>query len=202
MLAWEIGQAARQKRIVCLGNSTTRRNDATWHNWPEFDFRYWIGPYARVINKGDPGAVLDELIVGAPLSIRPSFPHFVIVLAGLNDCRETTDTAATIQGKLTTIYDYADDFGAVVVPVTITPWNDGFWTAGRETVRQDVNTFIKTRPNAVDLEPTIADNTDPSHPVLKAQYNQDGIHFNFAGSAAVAQQIFLQGFDSTPIGRQ
>jgi hypothetical protein len=200
-----------QLKIVTYGDSTTRRNPGNfpqWHNWPEWDFRRLIGPYARVINTGDSGADLTQLISGFNVSVRVFRPRIVTLLAGLNTVRtQVTPDPVTVEAELTTLYNSCLALNAKVVPITISPWTDGTWDLTREGVRQSVNTWIMGGGGGlgltgVNIEPYVADTTDPTHPVIAPAYSAgDGLHFNDIGALIVAREVFRQGFAGTRLGR-
>jgi lysophospholipase L1-like esterase len=201
--------ATLRKRIVTAGDSTTRRDTSqqpTWHNWPDFDFRTKLGQYAQVINEGDAGATVADAIAKYSLVTRWA-PHTITVLIGINTVRtQVTPDAAALQAELTTLYTKYRQFCAKLVPITITPFSDGTWSAARETVRQTVNAWIMGGAGlgltAVNIEPAIADNTDPAHPVIASAYSAgDGLHLSAAGGLAVAQEVFAQGFGGVPVPR-
>jgi len=196
-----------QRTIVCLGDSLTKRvNELV--NWPNY-FRPLAGRYANVINAGVSGNYTIDCINRFATDVTPKRPLDVVVWIGINDDKFSVEPgnadSSVIQANLTSLYNSVKAIGARPIAVTISPWSAGAWTANRETARQAINTWIRGAPlgvTPVDLEPTLADNTVPSHPALLAQYdNGDGLHINQAGATAVAGAISAQAYGGALVTR-
>jgi len=196
-----------QKQIYCLGDSLTKRGTEQ-NNWPAYDFHNRVGPYANVVNQGVSGNIIQDCINRFQADVGRYRPHYVVVWIGINDVKFGAESNAAdpsvIQTQLQSLIDSCKAIPAKCIMPTISPWSGGFWNANRETTRGLVNTWIKanTGVTPVDLEPTLADNTTPSHPILLAQYdNGDGLHTNAAGALACAAAIHTQSFGGALIPR-
>lgn len=116
-----------------------------------------------------------------------------MVLIGINDVL-AGDSSSTIISRLETIA------GLLHEPrfCTILPFgNYESWTSDKEAVRVAVNAWILANTtNPTNAESVMGDLTDPSQPVLKAEYDSgDGLHPNhdpgdFALAAAMKSQSF------------
>lgn len=194
------------KRLSAVGDSITKRTNPIFKllnaDWPTQDLQRQLGGYCRIDNRGRSGDRLADILARWNSDIAVFRPSYVMILAGLNDVRDGR-LAVDIQTDLATLYSNTRAWGGTPIGLTITPWTDGQWTLARETERQAVNTWINNTANVVNvnLEPTLADTTDPAHPVLLAQYTSDQLHLSQAGARAVAGAVFAQAFGSRSISR-
>lgn len=119
-----------------------------------------------------------------------------VVLIGSNDVLNGV-AAAAIEANLTALNAALPNAHFVTIPPC---GNYAGWTAGKETVRQAVNTWIKANlPGYTDIELVLGDG-DPSQPVLLAQYDSgDGLHPNGDGDIALSEAIFAQSFASVAL---
>lgn len=119
-----------------------------------------------------------------------------VLLCGINDVLNSV-SAATIEANLALLIAQLNN----PVVVCLLPFgNYSGWDAGKEAVRVAVNAWIKANvANYVDAELVMGDG-DGSQPVMLAEYDSgDGLHPNDDGNAALAQAIFEQGYNSTPL---
>jgi lysophospholipase L1-like esterase len=116
------------------------------------------------------------------------------VFEGINDIQQTphqTDPAKII-AALKQIASRAHDRGLRVIGATITPfkgWNS--YTAELESVRQNVNAFIRTGSGfdaVVDFDAVIRDPADPQR--IRPDYDQgDHLHPGDKGFEAMAKAV-------------
>lgn len=114
-----------------------------------------------------------------------------VICVGVNDVLASV-SASTIQANLAAIEALVPDAHFVTIPPC---GNYTSWTSGKESVRQAVNTWMLANlANVTNIETVIGD-SDPSQPVLLAQYDQgDGLHWNEAGDRRVAEELALRGY--------
>lgn len=189
-------------KVVLLGDSLTKANQAQPDRWGYgFQLARLANGWPQIINKGKSGDRTTDILARLTADVLNLRPAEVIVLAGINDVNDGT-VAATIQANLGSIYSQCQNAGIAVRPVLIPPYASG-WTSGEETVRRAVNDWIRVQGfRYVDLDPVLADYTDPTHPVLKNEYEDlDGLHPNAAGEAVLAEQIFRQALLGGPAAR-
>lgn len=153
-------------------------------------------------------------------SLRTRFDHdvlaqpgvkYVIVLAGINDIGVPGTTyapmseqvaPAEIVASLREVAERAHDYGMRIFIGTLTPFEGskikGYFTAERETRRQEVNRLIRSGDGfdgVIDFDKAIA---DPGHParILPGYDSGDHLHLNDAGYRAMAAAIDLSLFRS------
>ncbi|TXH51432.1 MAG: hypothetical protein E6Q97_18410 [Desulfurellales bacterium] len=115
-----------------------------------------------------------------------------VLLCGINDVIQSV-SAATIEANLTLLLAQLNN----PVVVCLLPFgNYAGWTSGKEAVRVAVNDWIRANvAHYVDAETVMG-----TAGALKPAYDLgDGLHPNDAGNSALAQAIFEQGFNSTPL---
>ncbi|MFF3887200.1 SGNH/GDSL hydrolase family protein [Streptomyces sp. NPDC001914] len=131
----------------------------------------------------------------------------VIVLEGVNDIKgtpEQTDPRA-LEDAYRLVVRRAHARGVRVVGATITPYGGhGAYTPARESVRQAVNTAIRTHrifDAVVDLDAAVRDPARPNR-ILPAYDPGDHLHFNDAGMRALADAIDLRTLTARPHGHR
>ncbi|MBN1765320.1 MAG: hypothetical protein JW860_08700 [Sedimentisphaerales bacterium] len=139
--------------------------------------------------------VLDQSDVG-----------YLIILYGVNDILFSNRSSSEIISAYQAIITNAHNDGILVYGGTILPFGDyGSYTAARETVRQEVNTWIRNTNAAaggfdavIDFDAALRDPGD--HTKLISSYTVDGLHPNPAGYQVMAEAINLGLFslDETP----
>lgn len=152
-----------------------------------------------MIGKGVGGNTTSDMLARLAADVYPWNPNSCLVLGMINDIIGGA-TAAAVETNLTSIYAGLVARQITPIPVTMYGWNgQASWTAGRETVRNAVNAWIKMQPYAyVDLEPVMNDGGSP--PAIKAAYDSgDHLHPNSTGAQAMAQAVFTQAFAGTRV---
>ena len=128
--------------------------------------------------------------------------RYVIVFDGVNDIGSGT-SAATITAAYDKLISQAHAQNLLIYGATITPFGgntgtNGYYTAAHETVRQSVNTYIKSGKfdGYLDFDAAVTDNGNP--PKLQAAYDTwaqtDGLHLNPAGYQKLADSVDLTLF--------
>ena len=131
---------------------------------------------------------------------------YLIVLYGVNDILFSGRTSSQIISAYQTIITDAHNNDILVYGGTITPFG-GYseYTAARETVRQEVNTWIRNTIAAaggfdgvIDFDEALRDPSD--HTRLLSSYSNDWLHPSIAGYQAMAEAINpgLFSLDETP----
>jgi lysophospholipase L1-like esterase len=120
----------------------------------------------------------------------------VILMEGINDIKgtpEQTDPDA-IEDAYRSLVNRAHSRGIRVIGATLTPYGGhSAYTPARETVRQEVNTVVRTGglfDAVVDFDAVVRDPADRSR-ILPAYDPGDHLHFNDAGMKAMADSIDL-----------
>lgn len=195
---------ARPVTIVCLGDSNTFRSaqPSQFWSWP-FPFQRIAGQ-VRVVNSGFSGADSTEILAQFSTLAVPYEPDWVVCMVGTVEVQAATTTDPNERNLLTNlaaIYAAAKNLGARTIGMTILPCGSaGAWDSNTEAQRTAANTWIlntATLDKRVNHEPTIADATVPTQPVITAAFNNgDGTHLNQAGHAQVAANVEAQAFSS------
>lgn len=175
--------------IITHGDSLTAHQIPSAVCWPVQLQRQTTKP---VRNPAKSGYRVDQLITlyssdVAPLYNSATF-NTLVFLGGTNDLIQGAD-AATIQSRLTTYWQNAKTTGFKLVACTIPAL--GNVAAGIETIRQNVNTWI--RANALTYADKLADlaaNSKLSNPNDTTYYQSDKLHYTTAGSTAELEVIF------------
>jgi lysophospholipase L1-like esterase len=116
--------------------------------------------------------------------------RWIIIFYGVNDIN-----GGTAANSLTTAFTkFVTDGHAKNMKVygaTITPFNGhDYYTAAHESVRRDVNKWIRTPGNfdaCIDFDKVVRDPSDTSR--FLAAYKNDGLHPNAAGYKAMGESI-------------
>lgn len=174
-------------RVVCVGDSLSVSTEYPTRLALLFDSAVW-----QVVGNGISGISAVQLSSYILRSSTAS-DHYAVVLVGINDIVSGV-AAATIEAALQTIYTALKTAGRTVVAVEILPWKaNAGWSAGKQTVTDDVNTWINATAINVDyIIPAYAamENT-PGDDLLKAAYDSgDGLHPNVTGQNALSSVIF------------
>jgi len=177
--------------VVCIGDSLTNGRD--WGNGTSpimpLNVRLSIKyPRIRFVNLGVNGDT-SAGIYSRRTDANSYSPYRIVVWAGISDIN-TGVSSSTIQTNLGNIYSYYSGLGYSVYALTITPRDPD--DSAKNTIRNTVNTWIKTIPSGVSLVidafTIIADptNTTQRNPL----YAQNGdlstpSHINDAGYQAI-----------------
>lgn len=185
--------------VVCLGDSITNGFGTTNGGWPA-QLHILLGTRANVVGKGVNGQRLDQCEARRTTDVDPWAPTYAILEAGVNDVMND-DTAATIQGRITTTMSAFIASGYIPIVSTLLPWKNYVdFTTARETVRTTVNNWLRaqTQWKVVDQEVALGDGG--TTPALRAVYDSgDGLHPNNLGAVTMAQQFFAVAFGSKTI---
>jgi lysophospholipase L1-like esterase len=130
--------------------------------------------------------------------------HWVIVRLGINDVglpgtlapASEAVTAADLIAGYKTLISKAHEHHAKIYLTTLTPFEGanvgaGYYTAKKESIRQEVNAWVRTVAGfdgVIDIDATLK---DPQHPsrLLPAFDSGDHLHPNDAGYAASAAAV-------------
>lgn len=204
-----------QKRIAAIGDSITGSGGA-----PAAGTSYYprvlgafLGPHAYLMNLGIGGRTTSGLSSAFATEVTPNKPQQVIVLCGVNDILNDVTlspdtTAGTIEYNLKAVYDAITAAGATGVlvkvlpfggydPDPVTPTSGAGYTAARETVRQNLNTWIAAEGAARGWPVVDADSAMATGSPLALVDSADGLHPNTTGAGKLAKEIFTQAFAST-----
>ncbi|WP_078630592.1 SGNH/GDSL hydrolase family protein [Streptomyces roseochromogenus] len=190
--------------IVAFGDSLTDGNGSTPdtnHRWPDRLAEQVRAARLGVLNAGISGNRLLHDGAGPNALARLDADaldragvRVLVVLEGINDIKGTP-TAADVTAyadAYRTLVARAHARGIRVIGVTLTPYQ-GFsaYTDARETVRQQVNAFIRTGgafDAVADADAALRDPTDPAR-ILPAYDPGDHLHFNDTGMAKLADAV-------------
>ena len=125
--------------------------------------------------------------------------RWVVVFEGVNDIGGGA-TASSITSAFAGFISQAHANNLLIYGATITPFGtNSYYTAAHETVRQQVNTYIRTAGNfdgVLDFDAAVTDGGNP--PALQSQYDTwaqtDGLHLSPAGYQKLADSINLTLF--------
>ena len=124
-----------------------------------------------------------------------SSAKYVLILGGVNDISQD-QTEQQIKDALQAMYTKASTAGIQVVAMTIVPFgNSAVYTVGKETIRNNVNNWIKNNAIDVDYVVDIASVLEDPLDVkdLNPVYDSgDGLHPNTAGYELIANTVFSQ----------
>lgn len=211
------------RAIVCLGDSITDGNSAVTNGdtrWTDFLAEHirTAGLSYTVINKGIGGNSVANGGIGPKainrfdrdvLSVDNA--EMVIVLEGINDIGEKTDTALLAERKTAIVEGYkgfikkAHDNGIKIYAATIMPCLGGsYGTEENNATRIEINEWIKENTNTaamgekgydinkydglIDLAAFMEDPQKPGW--LINEYQADRLHPNPTGYKAMGQYIF------------
>ena len=112
--------------------------------------------------------------------------RYAIALDGVNDIGASNASTASTTGAYDDLISRAHSAGVVIYGGTILPFNgSSYYSASHETVRQEVNAYIKSGvfDGVIDFDAAVSDGGNP--PKLQAEYatwaQTDGLHPSPAG---------------------
>lgn len=175
-----------QWKISLMGDSITAGMVLVDPFKPVDRIQAWC-PSCLVVNQGVGGNTTAQMQPRVTSNVVGSHFNSMWIMGGVNDLISTTDSAATIFGRLQSMYDSARADHVTVVPMTITPYgNNVNWTSAAETKRTTINSSILNycSTNSItcyDSSTALQDSVD--HTKLNATYDSgDGLHPNTTGS--------------------
>jgi lysophospholipase L1-like esterase len=120
----------------------------------------------------------------------PGTATYVIIWGGVNDIAQDV-AEATIESNLQAMYTAAHNAGAIVVSINITPWNNSeAWSEARQTVTDNVNTWIAATATDVDYKIDAYTLLESSDALIPGYDSGDHIHLSNAGYSVVADAIY------------
>jgi len=124
---------------------------------------------------------------------------YVIVYDGVNDIGSTGSSFATLKAAYDDLISRAHAKGLLIFGATILPFNgNSYYTTAHESVRQQVNTYIKggAFDGTIDFDAALSDGGNP--PKLQAAYaawsQQDWLHPGPAGYKKMGDSVDLTLF--------
>jgi lysophospholipase L1-like esterase len=199
---------ASAKAIAILGDSITDGRGSTTNGndrWPDDLARRLQSSGATnvaVLNQGIGGNALTSGGLGPTGVSRfsrdilgQSGVRWVIIFEAVNDIGAGV-AASTITSAYDNLIAQARGKGLRVYGATITPFGaNSYYTPAHETVRQSVNTYIRSGKfdAFLDFDAAVRDTSNP--PKVQAAYDSgDGLHLNPAGYQQLANTINLTLF--------
>jgi len=200
---------ADAKAIAILGDSITDGRGSTTNGnnrWPDALARRLQqsgNTKVAVLNQGIGGnAVTTGGLGPTGLSrfsrdiLGQSGVRWVIIFEGVNDIGASNVSASTLTSAYDTLIAQARGQGLRVYGATITPFGSNtYYSAAHESVRQSVNTYIRSGKfdAFIDFDAAVRDTSNP--PRLQTQYDSgDGLHLNPAGYQKLADTVNLSLF--------
>jgi len=224
--AVEVDAARTAATVVAIGDSITDGVGSTPkanHRWPDLLAERLVrrgGPVWGVANQGFSGNRLLADGAGDNALARLDRDVFslagvkaLIVFEGVNDLGFASGKLPGMRGKSGTpneamaaapmivgyrqIAERAHALGIKVYGATIAPYKGAFyWTPEGESVRQEINRFIRTAgvfDAVLDFDKVLADPADPAA-IRAGLHPGDHLHGNDAGYKALADSIDLRLF--------
>jgi lysophospholipase L1-like esterase len=160
--------------------------------------------YVAVLNQGIGGNAVASGGLGPTLIDRftrdvlgQSGVRWIIVLEGVNDIGSNNAPASTITAAFDSLIALAHARNLLIYGATITPFGgNSYYSAARESVRQEVNSYIRTPGNFdayIDMDAAVTDGGNP--PKLKSTYDGgDGLHPSIYGHQKMADTVDLTLF--------
>ena len=197
------------KAIVVLGDSITDGRGSTTNGndrWPDALARRLRanGATTKVatLNQGIGGNAVTSGGLGPTALSRfsrdvlgQSGVRWVIIFEGVNDIGGGA-SASSLTSAFDTMIAQAHAQGLLVYGATITPFGtNAYYTPAHESVRQAVNTYIRSgKFNAfIDFDAAVRDTSNP--PRLQSIYDSgDGLHLNPTGYQKMADTVDLSRF--------
>ena len=198
---------AAAKGVVILGDSITDGRGSTTNGndrWPDQLAKRLQGNAATtkvaVMNQGIGGNVVTGNGLGPSAMDRymrdvlnQSGVKYVIVFEGVNDIGAQNSSAATITAAFDQFIAMAHARNLLIYGATITPFGENtYYSAAHETVRQAVNTYIRTPGKFdafIDFDAAIRNTATP--PGILDPYDMDGLHLLPAGYQKLADTVDL-----------
>ncbi len=199
----------KSEAIVILGDSITDGRGSTTdgnNRWPDdLAQRLATNPPTATVALLNMGIGGNGIFGGLGPSARARFSgdvleqsgvRWLIVFEGVNDIGRGT-SAQSLTNAYTQFVDQAHAQNLRAYGATITPFGgNGYYTPAHETVRQTVNTWIRTSGKfdaVIDFDATVRDPAKLTH-LLRAYDTGDGLHLSPAGYQAMANSIDLSLF--------
>jgi len=200
---------ADAKAVAILGDSITDGRGSTTNGnnrWPDALARRLQqsgNTKVAVLNEGIGGNAITTGGIG-PTGVNrfsrdilgQSGVRWVIIFEGVNDIGGSNASAATVTGAYDTLIAQARAQGLKVYGATITPFGGNtYYSAAHESVRQSVNTYIRSGKfdAFIDFDAAVRDASNP--PRVQTQYDSgDGLHLNPAGYQKLADTVNLTLF--------
>jgi lysophospholipase L1-like esterase len=203
---------AAAKGIVILGDSITDGRGSTTNGndrWPDdlakrIQSSSTIANKVAVMNQGIGGNAVQGSGLGPNANDRymrdvlgQSGVRWVIVFEGVNDIGSQGASASAITSVFDKFITMAHAQGLLIFGATITPFgsNTDYYSTSKESVRQSVNTYIRSGKfdGVIDFDAAVRDTSNP--PRLHAAYDTgDGLHLNPAGYQKLADAVDLSLF--------
>lgn len=144
-----------------------------------------LGAGWSVLNAGVNNDQLSQMTTRWNSTYKGTGKKWVVLLGGVNDIISGGAISAdAVINKLLPLYESILKDGARLVPVTLTPWsNHASWTAGRQTITEDVNNWIAWWCTTNNVPYVNAYDALRTGTALSAGYDTgDGIHPNQSGT--------------------
>ena len=189
----EAMQAAKVVHHVVVGDSLSSSGSGSMeaYSWAAYWSRFSSNVGVNYTNLAVGGRTAAQIDAAHATQVTPISPAtlggsgYLFALCGTNDLGVSGSSAATVQGLLTSIWGKARTDGFKVVAFTITKGST--ITAGEETNRVSVNTWIRTQSAAYDylidldrIYPNILSDT---------RYYDDSLHFSAIGGQFIARLV-------------
>ena len=201
---------AAAKGIVILGDSITDGRGSTSNannRWPDLLAKRMQANSATakvaVMNQGIGGNAITSGGLGPTATDRymrdvlgQSGVKYVIVFEGDQRHRQRRDRRRPSRRPWTGFISKAHAAGLLIYGATVTPFGgNAYYSAAHETVRQSVNTYIKSGKfdGYIDFDAAVKDTSNP--PKIQAAYDSgDGLHLSPAGYQKMADTVDLTYF--------
>lgn len=202
----DVMASASGKAVLAMGDSITDGNGTRYNyhtRWTDF-----LASRLRA-NEPTAGVGVGNMGIGATGTgqaqtrfrrdvLEQSGARWVIVFIGINDIVYGNRPASYLEEAYTDMANQAQAHGLKIYGATITPAG-GAATSGEESVRQQVNTWIRTTAvssgifdGVIDFDAAARDPENPAY--LLPAYAKDDLHLNPAGYEALADAIDLSLF--------
>ena len=185
------------QRLACIGDSLTFMSPArAQRGYPIAIEARSISGSSRAVGVFAVDSTTSISHVGYwNTNVRSKGYTHVAVLSGVNDII-TGVAQATTRANIQEIIDEATTDGMTVLLLTLVPWSTNTdSSAPRQTATLDHNAWLATKASAsvkiVDVYTGLGTPGTPSQ-LLAAYDSGDGLHFNDAGSAAIADLVLAQ----------
>lgn len=208
--------------LITIGDSQTDGQGSTMntnHRWPDYLARRLQTPAypgtvpVGVVNRGIAGNCLMLDNPNSPLGGRDCMERFdrdvaatagarwLAVLIGINDILNTSSPGQALADSMADGYvqliQRAHTRGMLALGATLLPWEGYTWYgAGRESVRQSVNSWIRTSgafDAVADFDAALRDPNQPTR-LLPSLDCGDHLHPNDAGYQAMANAVPMAFF--------
>jgi lysophospholipase L1-like esterase len=197
--------------VVILGDSITDGRGSTTNGndrWPDDLAKRIMGDSTKankiaVMNVGIGGNVVQGSGLGPSANDRymrdvlnQSGVRWVIVFEGTNDIGSEGSSASAITSVFDKFISMAHAQNLLIFGATVTPFGgNSYYSSAHETVRQSVNTYIKSGKfdGAIDFDAAVKDSSNP--PKIQSTYDSgDGLHLSPAGYQKLADTVDLSLF--------